>query len=49
MGKQITYDLIFFISLRAIQIRANLSLQGSRWNYDGISIEANLYKARSTV
>ena len=26
MGKQITYDLIFFISLRAIQIRANLSL-----------------------
>ena len=28
MGKQITYDLIFFtcISLHAIQIRANLSL-----------------------
>ena len=26
MGKQITYDLIFFISLRVIQIRANLSL-----------------------
>ena len=46
MGKQITYNLIFFISLYAIQIRANLSLKSSRWNYNGnIDRSEPLYNA----